>query len=67
MAFTVLLSIGLAVALFMMLPFFVSGLFKKITDNTVVLALIEGLIRVGIFIVCPMRSYSLRASMIRSF
>lgn len=50
MALTVCASVIMAVAIFMILPFFIAEFFQKITDNTTVLALIEGALRIGIFI-----------------
>lgn len=50
MGATVVFSVILAVAIFMILPFFIAEFFKRITENTTVLALIEGLIRITIFI-----------------
>lgn len=50
MAFTIVLSIALAIGIFMILPFFVAEFFKKSVNNPTVLALIEGLIRITIFI-----------------
>lgn len=50
MGFTVVLSICLALGIFTVLPFFISMAFKQIIDNYMVIALIEGVIRVTIFI-----------------
>ncbi|MEG2775208.1 MAG: DUF1385 domain-containing protein [Acetivibrio sp.] len=50
MGFTVCLSILIAVGVFMILPFFIAEIFKKMTDNTTILAVIEGIIRITIFI-----------------
>lgn len=50
MGITVAISIIAAVAIFMVLPFFIAEFFKGMTDNATVLALIEGLIRITIFI-----------------
>lgn len=50
MGVTVLFSIVIAIALFMILPFFLSSFFKKYVESSFVLALIEGLIRVSIFL-----------------
>ncbi len=50
MGATIVFSIILAVAIFMITPFFIAEVFKKIVSNTTVLALIEGLIRITIFI-----------------
>lgn len=50
MAATVLFSIALAVALFMMLPYFISRLLAEYIVSKTLLNFIEGLIRVAIFI-----------------
>lgn len=50
MGITVAVSILLAVAVFMILPFFIAEYFSKLTDNVTLLALLEGLIRVAIFL-----------------
>ena len=47
---TVALSIVLAVAIFMMLPYFISTFFQKIISSQWVIALLEGVIRLVIFI-----------------
>ena len=47
---TVLFSLIISVALFVLLPYFVSSLITRFTDSTVVLAVVEGVIKVGIFI-----------------
>lgn len=47
---TVVVSILLAVALFFALPFFLSGLFRKVISSDIVIALLEGLIRITIFV-----------------
>lgn len=51
MAVTIIISIGFAIGLFMILPYFVSRLLSKYIVSKSVLNLIEGLIRVVIFIV----------------
>ncbi len=50
MTFTVILSVIIAVALFMLLPLFLSDLLGKYIRNASVIATIEGLIRILIFI-----------------
>lgn len=50
MTFTVILSVIIAVALFMLLPLFLSDLLGKYIRNASVIAMIEGLIRILIFI-----------------
>lgn len=51
MGCTVALSIVLAVAIFMVLPYFLSSFFEKYVRNTSLLALIEGVIRIVIFLI----------------
>lgn len=48
--FTVILSIVLAVGIFMVLPFLISELLKSIIKSAKVLAVIEGIIRIILFI-----------------
>jgi len=50
MVLAVVLSIILSIGLFMVLPTFLRDLFKYVTDNTFLLAFIEGIIRLVIFI-----------------
>lgn len=50
MAFTVILSVFMAVGLFMLLPYFVSRLVKSYVASKTLLNFIEGLVRVTIFI-----------------
>ncbi len=47
---TVAFSIVLAIAIFMVLPYYVSVFFQKFTDSYMLIAVIEGLIRLVIFI-----------------
>lgn len=47
---TVILSILAAVGIFMILPLFLSELFRRVTTNVTVLAVIEGVIRIALFI-----------------
>lgn len=47
---TVVFSVILAIGIFTVLPFLISMLFKNITDNHYLIALVEGVIRVAIFI-----------------
>lgn len=51
MSTTVVLSIVLAVAIFFMLPYFLSSLFHKLTDSKMLIAVLEGVLRLVIFIV----------------
>lgn len=48
--FTVVLSIVLAIAIFMVLPYFISSSLNIFVRNTTILAIIEGLIRLAIFV-----------------
>ena len=48
--FTVVLSIILAIAIFMVLPYFISSLLNDYVRHTTVLAILEGLIRLAIFV-----------------
>lgn len=50
MALAVILSIGLSVALFMVLPVLISGIFAKLITHHYVLTLLESIIRLVIFI-----------------
>lgn len=47
---TVLLSIALAVGIFMMLPYFISSFFQKYIESRLLLGLLEGVIRLIIFV-----------------
>lgn len=48
--FSVFVSLIFSVGLFMILPNLIAGVFKIITDNRIILNLIEGAIRIGIFL-----------------
>ena len=50
MTLTVILSLALSIGLFMVLPFFISNVFRRATDSILILGVIEGLVRVMIFI-----------------
>ena len=50
MAGTVVLSVVLAIGIFMLLPYFISRILKGHIESEGLLALIEGVIRVGLFI-----------------
>lgn len=50
MGFTVFVSIILAIGIFMMLPFFITTLFHKVVRNASLLALMESVIRILIFV-----------------
>ena len=50
MAATVALSLILSIGLFMVLPFFISGLFRQVTDSSLILGIVEGVVRVLIFV-----------------
>ena len=47
---TVAFSIVLAVAIFMILPYYISVFFQRFTDSYMLIAVLEGLIRLAIFI-----------------
>ena len=50
MFFTLLLSLLIVVVVFMMIPTFLTNLFKKVIDSPILLNLVEGLIRIIIFL-----------------
>lgn len=50
MGVTVAFSILLAVGLFMILPYFISTLFRRFTDSAMVISLLEGIVRLSLFI-----------------
>ena len=50
MGLLIVLAVVFAVGLFMILPYFISTFLKKVITSTFLLALIEGLIRVSLFI-----------------
>lgn len=50
MAVTVIISVVLAIGLFMILPYFISRLLKNVVSSQVLLNFIEGLVRVVIFL-----------------
>ncbi len=50
MGLTVALSIVLAIGLFMVLPFLISNLFRKVLSSELALGVIEGVVRVLIFV-----------------
>jgi len=47
---TLLFSLVIAIGLFMLLPAFLAGLLEKVTDNQILINLVEGIIRITIFI-----------------
>ena len=49
MGVTVAFSIILAVGLFMVLPYFISTLFRRFTDSATVIGLLEGAVRLALF------------------
>ena len=51
MLLAVFTSVILALAIFMVLPSFITNLFKNLTDNHIILNLLEGIIRVFIFFI----------------
>lgn len=50
MGFTVAVSLVLAVAIFMILPYFITALFHEYVRNASLLAILEGMIRILIFV-----------------
>lgn len=50
MILTVILSLALSIGLFMVLPFLISNIFRRATDSGLLLGIIEGLVRLMIFI-----------------
>ncbi len=50
MVLTVIFSLALSIGLFMVLPFFISNIFRRATDSGLLLGIIEGLVRLMIFI-----------------
>ncbi len=51
MVFALILSLFLAVGIFMVLPSFITNVFKKIIPNPIVLNLIEGVFRIALFLI----------------
>lgn len=49
MGCTIAFAVVMAVAIFMILPYFISGLFRKVIVSNTLLAIIEGVIRLAIF------------------
>ena len=47
---SVIIALIFSIGVFMLLPTAVVGIFKKLTDSVIILNLIEGLVRIGIFI-----------------
>lgn len=50
MGCTVFFSIVMAIAIFMILPYFISSLFSEFVRNASLLALLEGIVRIAIFV-----------------
>ncbi len=50
MALTVVLSLAISISLFMVLPFIISNFFGRITDSSLVIGIIEGIVRILIFL-----------------
>ncbi len=50
MALTVVLSLAISISLFMVLPFLISGLFGKATNSALAIGIIEGVVRILIFL-----------------
>ena len=51
MVFALILSMVLAVGIFMILPSFMTNVFKNIIKNPIVLNLVEGLFRIALFLI----------------
>ena len=51
MGLTVAVSVVIAVLLFMLTPFFISAFIGRFIENATILAVIEGVIRIGIFLI----------------
>ena len=49
MGLTVAFSVVMAVAIFMILPYFLSQVFHRFTDSVTVITLLEGVVRLAIF------------------
>lgn len=47
---SLVISLFFSIGLFMLLPTFIAGLFRHLTPNTVILNLIEGIIKIAIFL-----------------
>ena len=47
---TLVFSVLMAIVIFMLIPYYISLLFQKITDSQMLIALIEGILRLAIFI-----------------
>ena len=47
---TVMFSLIVSIVLFVLLPYFISSLITRVSNSTVLLAIVEGVIKVGIFI-----------------
>jgi uncharacterized protein YqhQ len=47
---TLIVSLAFAIAVFMLLPTYVAGLLYKVTDSSILVNLVEGLLRMSIFI-----------------
>ena len=47
---TIVFSVLMAIFIFMLIPYYISLLFQKITDSQMLIALIEGILRLAIFI-----------------
>lgn len=50
MAAVMVFSVALAIGIFMVLPLFLAGIFSRFIKSPTVMAILEGLIRIGIFI-----------------
>lgn len=50
MGFVMVFSVVMAIAIFMVLPLLIAGFFRRFIQSDTVMAILEGLIRIGIFI-----------------
>lgn len=50
MGFTMVLSFALAIGIFMVLPYGISSLFRNVIESTILLGVVEGIVRICIFV-----------------
>lgn len=50
MTLTVVIAVVFAVGLFMVLPFFISNIFKSFISSRIILSILEGVVRIGLFL-----------------
>lgn len=51
MAFSVIIALALSIGIFMLLPTVAVGLLSKLTDSIILLNLVEGIVRIAIFVI----------------